>query len=211
MEQKLLFSKLDNTEKTLVRSRLMNRSSGKPGWVNSRINFVSASDKLESNLITETPLCDVIESFVYPRSVQTSGSWQGPTTTVLLSHLRPYTYNYIWHHMIISDSTYILPITSWHEFTTISDHNLCHELTTKYLVNSGHPWSLPGQREMLTESGGLWWICLARKAKRTLCRQWRSSAVWDLESPATLRPPASVPPSAGLSHLSHLSPVTHFV
>ena len=59
----MLFSKLDNREKTLVRSRLQNRGSSNPG----RINFKSASDKLESNLITETPLCDVVESFVYPR------------------------------------------------------------------------------------------------------------------------------------------------
>ena len=72
MEQKLLFSKLDSIEKTLVRSRLMNRDSDSPGLVNAGINFKSASDKLESNLISETPLCDVIESFVYPRSVQTS-------------------------------------------------------------------------------------------------------------------------------------------
>ena len=67
MEQKLLFSKLDNIDKTLVRSRLRKGGSGNPVWVNSGINFKSASDKLESNLITETPLCDVVESFVYPR------------------------------------------------------------------------------------------------------------------------------------------------
>ena len=70
MEQKLLFSKLENSEKTLVRSRLLNR--GNAGEVASGITFKPASNKLESNLINETPLCDVIESFVYPRIVQSS-------------------------------------------------------------------------------------------------------------------------------------------
>ena len=68
MEQKLLFSKLDNIEKTLVRSRFVDiRGSGNLSGVSSGINFKPASDKLESNLINETPLCDVVESFVYPR------------------------------------------------------------------------------------------------------------------------------------------------
>ena len=70
MEQKLLFSKLDNSEKTLVRSRLLNR--GNTDEATSGITLKSASNKLESNLINETPLCDVIESFVYPRIVQSS-------------------------------------------------------------------------------------------------------------------------------------------
>ena len=73
MEQKLLFSQLDNIEKTLVRSRLVTKGPGYPGGggggVTSGINFQAASDKLESNLISETPLCDVVESFVYPRIV----------------------------------------------------------------------------------------------------------------------------------------------
>ena len=79
MEQKLLFSQLDNIEKTLVRSRLVTKGpgyhgggDGGGGGVTSGINFQAASDKLESNLISETPLCDVIESFVYPRIVQSS-------------------------------------------------------------------------------------------------------------------------------------------
>ena len=64
MEQKLLFSTLDNNEKTLVRSRLVHRGSANRG-----IKFKPASDKLEANLINESPLCDVVESFVYPRIV----------------------------------------------------------------------------------------------------------------------------------------------
>ena len=69
MEQKLLFSRLDNIEKTLVRSRFVDSGSGNRGGVTSGINFKPASDKLEANLINETPLCDVVESFVYPRIV----------------------------------------------------------------------------------------------------------------------------------------------
>ena len=72
MEQKLLFSRLDNIEKTLVRSRFVDSGSGNRGGVTSGINFKPASDKLESNLINETPLCDVVESFVYPRIVPLS-------------------------------------------------------------------------------------------------------------------------------------------
>ena len=53
----------------MVRSRFVDGGSGNRGGLTSGINFKPASDKLESNLINETPLCDVVESFVYPRIV----------------------------------------------------------------------------------------------------------------------------------------------
>ena len=61
MERELLFSKLDNFERDLVRSRVRGDTSA--------VQVTAASDKLESNLINETPLCDYVESFVYPRTV----------------------------------------------------------------------------------------------------------------------------------------------
>ena len=86
MEQKLLFSQLDNMEKTLVRSRFVDiRGSDNRGGVTSGINFKPASDKLESNLINETPLCDVVESFVYPRRGLSSLLL---STYVILSYLQ---------------------------------------------------------------------------------------------------------------------------
>ena len=82
-----------------------------------------------------------------------------------------------------------------------------------YLLSSGHSWSFLGQLGMSTESGGLWWICPGQRVKMTSSSQWRSSAVWGPESPATLRPPASVPPSAGnliFSSVTQLRPARHF-
>ena len=60
VEREVLFSSLEPGEKSLVRERV---ESGEDGAVQLK----AASDKLESNLINETPLCDYTESFVYPR------------------------------------------------------------------------------------------------------------------------------------------------
>ena len=53
----MLFSSLEPSEKSLVRERVEDGA----------VQLKAASDKLESNLINETPLCDYVESFVYPR------------------------------------------------------------------------------------------------------------------------------------------------
>ena len=68
----MLFANLQKFEKALVRRRLTERGSSSGGAGTSGINFKAASDKLESNFINETPLCDFVESFVYPRIVQYS-------------------------------------------------------------------------------------------------------------------------------------------
>jgi len=67
MDQTLLFSKLDKFEKALVERRLR---PGESSGDTPTGKIIAASDKLESNLISESPLCDYVESFVYPRSAR---------------------------------------------------------------------------------------------------------------------------------------------
>ena len=61
----LNLNKLDKFEKALVERRLR---PGESSGDTPTGQIIAVSDKLESNLISESPLCDYVESFVYPRS-----------------------------------------------------------------------------------------------------------------------------------------------